>query len=299
MTGQLSVCLPGVIRSDQLHQFNLLKLVLSNHATGVLSVTTCLTAKTGSVADIPEGQSIFFDNLVPGDIGDRHFRRGNQIELVLSRYLELILGKFGQLTGAEQGFCFDQVRYIDLLVAVLPGVYIQHELGQGTLQARNLAVQDDKSGTGQFRRGFKVHAPVQSTQIDVVLGHEVEVPGISPAVDFDIVSVTVSRRDRLVGQVRNGQQFLVQLLLDGIQLLLALRQLRAHIVDVIQQRLDILPCTLGLADHLRSGVTLRQHFFSTCLDFFAGTFQGLDVSHIQLDVSDLETFCYCVEFGSN
>ena len=119
-----------------MYQFHFFELVLANHAASIATIAARLTAKTGRVAgefNAIIAQLSVFENPVPGDISHRHFGGWNQVEIVLCMELEYVLLKFRQLAGALQGLPVDDVGYIDLLVAVLDGLQIEHKLGQGAL----------------------------------------------------------------------------------------------------------------------------------------------------------------------
>ena len=155
MGGQLIQAGPGRFGPDQLHQFHLLELMLANHAPGVLPVAAGLAAEAGRVADMADGQRIPIENQVPVQVGDRHFAGGNEVQ-VAAFDAELIGGELGQLARAVQGLRVDYVGGIDLGVAVLVDVGVQHELGQGPVQAHQGALHHHEAGAGYLRRGGEV-----------------------------------------------------------------------------------------------------------------------------------------------
>ena len=79
---------------------------------------------------------------------------------------------------------------------------------------------------------------------------EIKSARLAPAPDFHVVRFVPARRHRLVRQVRDVQQHGVQLRLDFAELRLGTVQRFAESCDLVQQRLNILACGLGLADGL-------------------------------------------------
>jgi len=123
---------PRLRRMHHLHQFHLVELVLADHAAGVLAVAARLRAKAGRVGDELERQGIAGKNLAAHHVGHRNFGGGDQVELaaVTARHHEQVFLELGQLAGAKHAFGIDQVGRVDLGVAVLGRMQIEHELRQ-------------------------------------------------------------------------------------------------------------------------------------------------------------------------
>ena len=75
----LGVGLFGPRESDQL---DLVELVHPDQPAGVLAVCARLAAEAGRVGHVAAGQVGRLEDLVPVEVGDRHFRGGNQEEVV-------------------------------------------------------------------------------------------------------------------------------------------------------------------------------------------------------------------------
>ena len=78
-----------------LQDFNLVELMLADHAARVLAVAAGLRAKARAVAHKLERQVFQFDNRVAHEIRDRIFGSGNQIQIA-SLDLEQIVLEFRQ-----------------------------------------------------------------------------------------------------------------------------------------------------------------------------------------------------------
>ena len=70
--------------------------------------------------------------------------------------MEEVLRELGELAGAEEGLGVDHVGRQDFGVAVLAGVEVEHEVGEGALEACSLAVVDDEAGAGDFGGAVEV-----------------------------------------------------------------------------------------------------------------------------------------------
>src|SRR5207245_2018711 len=89
----------------------------------------------------------------------RHFRGWNEIEraaLVGLDGLEELLLELRQLARLEHRVAVHQVRHPDLGVAVLPGVQIEHELGERALESRHAAPEDREARLGDPRGPLEI-----------------------------------------------------------------------------------------------------------------------------------------------
>ena len=145
MAGQLFQRIPGLLRLHQLHHFDLFKLVLPNHAAGILAVGTGFRAKTGRVAGQPQRQRLRIQYLSARKVRYRHLGRWYQVIPGLGIDTEKIFLELGQLPGTAQAVAVGDVRHVDFRVAVLPRMQVQHELGQCTVQPRQLTTHDNET----------------------------------------------------------------------------------------------------------------------------------------------------------
>ncbi len=114
-----------------LHELHLVELVVPEHAARVLAVCTGLAPEAGRVTDKFQRQGFERDDLVAHDIGQRYFGGRNEIELSFfaPRHDKQIGFQFRQLSRAAHALGVDEVRRVDFRVTVLPGVHVEHQLG--------------------------------------------------------------------------------------------------------------------------------------------------------------------------
>ena len=272
---------------DHLDHLDLVELVLADHATGVAARGTGFAAEARGVGDELDRQVLGVDDLVGNDVGQRHFGGRDQVEVgfAFAGNLEQVFLELRQLAGALQRRGLDQVRGVGLFVAMLVDMQVDHELRQGAVQAGDRAAQQGKARAGELGRGLEVQPAVALAEGDVVLDLEVELARGAPAAHFDVAVFVFTDRYAGVRQVGDGQEDLVQLGLDLVQLDLAGRQLTGHALDVSHQRGDVLALGLGLADGLGACVALGLQLFGTGLHRLAALFQGFDARDIQAEAT--------------
>src|SRR5882724_13215696 len=96
-----------LLRTRKLYQFNFLELVLPDNPAHVFSIRSGLAAKTRRVSGNGERQPRGVNRLVAIKIGQGHFCRGNQPQILLEqhgrpRYVELSRANFLTVT-VEKG----------------------------------------------------------------------------------------------------------------------------------------------------------------------------------------------------
>ena len=72
----------------------------------------------------------------------------------------------------------DHVGRQDFGVAVLAGVEVEHEVGEGALEAGSLAVVDDEAGAGDLGGALEVEDAEALAELPVGEGGEVEGCGV-------------------------------------------------------------------------------------------------------------------------
>ena len=95
-----------------LHHFDLVKLVLADHAARVAAVAAGFGAEARGVGGQLDGQFGFLHDCIAHEVGQRHFRGGNEVQrlvvwhglTVLAAFFggEQIAFKLGQLAGGTQ-----------------------------------------------------------------------------------------------------------------------------------------------------------------------------------------------------
>ena len=76
--------LEGLARFDDLHHFDLVELMLTDHATRIAAGRARLATEARRMGDELQRQLLGIENLASDDVGQRDFRRRNQIEVGLA-----------------------------------------------------------------------------------------------------------------------------------------------------------------------------------------------------------------------
>ncbi len=93
---------------------------------------------------------------------------------------------------------------------------VDHELGQGAVNAGDGPFEQHKTRAGDFGGGFEIHRGGNAGDFEMFFWCEIKARQLAPAVDLDIVVLIGTLRDVLGGAVGNAGQHIGQL---GIQLL--------------------------------------------------------------------------------
>ena len=206
--------LVAVFRTDDSHHFDLIKLVLTDHAAGVAPVGTGFTSKARRVRRHKNRQVRGLQHLPGHRVRQRHFSGRNEVQRIALTLLTALFGgkevffKLRQLPGAAHRVGRDDIGRVALGVAVLAGVDVQHELRNGAVQMRDLPLHETETCAGKFRGRIKVH-PEGSAHIDVVLDREVKRAGRSPAALLHIVAFIAPRRNGFVRQIGDTHEELI------------------------------------------------------------------------------------------
>src|SRR5690625_4380047 len=88
------------------------------------------------------------------------------------------------------------MRHVELGVAVLAAVHIEHELDQGAVQPGNVTTEYGEACAGEVCSSDTVHATDGLTQLDVIPHVEIEHRRFAPAPNLDIVI--------FIGAIRHG-----------------------------------------------------------------------------------------------
>ncbi len=145
MTGEGLQGREGVLGTHHLDQFHLFELVLTDHTAGVLAIGAGLAAKARGMRDPLARHGGPVQDQVPHQIGHGHLGGGYQVKILLARHLEKFLLELGQLPGPVEALGIDQIGDIDLDIAMLAGVGVEHELNQGPVQPCQRTAQDHEA----------------------------------------------------------------------------------------------------------------------------------------------------------
>jgi len=120
-------------RGGELHQLDLVELMLADQAAGITAVGAGLGAEAWGVGGVVERQVPFLERFIPVDVGDRHLRRRDQIEIPVVD-LEQVFGEFRQLPGRRQRGGVGHEGRKDLGISMPLGVEVEHEVDQRPLE---------------------------------------------------------------------------------------------------------------------------------------------------------------------
>ena len=246
----------GLLGRRELHELDLVELVLPDQSPDIGSIGSGLTAKAGRVGGVAQWQLPAIEDLGPIQIRERHFGGRDQKEIPVAGDLEQVLLELGQVAGAAQGVSVDQERRLDLDVAVLGRVQLQHEVDERPGQARTRAHQHRETRPGHPGRTLEIEDPECRAEVPVSLRLEREGRDRAPPPHFLVVVGRGPERDAGVRQVGQRHEQRVALAFDLIELDLELLDLlRALLIDG-EDRRRILPLPLGFRDLLASGLLL-------------------------------------------
>src|SRR4029079_9917840 len=92
--------------------------------------------------------------------------------------------EFRQLAGAEPGGVAYEKRWIDLGIAVLGCMQIEHELGERALEPRQRFFQDNESGDRELGRGLEIPQRARFAELEMLLGLKREVSRFANFAEF-------------------------------------------------------------------------------------------------------------------
>src|SRR5882672_9775897 len=108
--------------------------MLANQPSNVLSVRSSLASKAGRVRRVVKRQNSPVENLFSVQIRQRHFCRRDQVQIPVAADLEKVCFELGEVARPSERRPVDEQRRLDLSVAMLTGVQIEHEVDQRALQ---------------------------------------------------------------------------------------------------------------------------------------------------------------------
>src|SRR5258708_36667701 len=163
-----------------LPQLYVFERVVANHAASVLAGRAGLGAEARRMAYEFQGQGFERDDLVAHEVGHRVLRRGYQIEVAVPD-LEQIALELGEARHPVCAVAGNQVRNIDLDIAMLAGIEVGHELRDRAVQPGDLTSHDYETAAGELRARCEVQPMEAFAYVDVVLGGQTQLAGLAPA----------------------------------------------------------------------------------------------------------------------
>jgi hypothetical protein len=292
-----------------LHHFDLVELMLADHAAHIPPAAARLGTEARRVGGKPYGQVGLGHDGVAHGAGQADFRRGDQVQVLARHGVSLVvqnrlvvaaLGhpehvvlELGQLARAEQGGAVDDIRRIALLIAVLAGLQIEHELSQCAVQPGNRPAQHHEARAGKLARRFEIQADGLA-QGHVVFGLEGKGPGVAlrigrhagrqPAPHFDVVVAGRAIGHAFVRQVGYGHEPGIEFALNFGQVVLQLFEAGRNGLRLGHLGRGVLALGFELADQLGNGIAASLQGFSFNLQSLATGFELAEPFGVELDV---------------
>src|SRR5690606_7376372 len=166
---------------------------------------------------------------------------------------------------------------INFCVTMFLDMGIQHELRERTMQACDAAFHDIKTRTTELGSRGKIQQPQRFSNTDMVLDSKVKRSRCSPAPYLAIVRITFSFRNTVMRQIGCDQQNLLQLSLNGLELIFGLLELITELRNFSHDRAHIFTFLFGDADLFGSRITFRLESLRMCLYGFALRFQRIEL----------------------
>ena len=259
VVGQGLQLVVGGLRIGKLDQLHFIELVLTDQTPGIATRGACLRTEAGGIGTEFHRQLTAFQNIAPVNIGDGHFRCGNQEVIFignLCRQTESVFLKFGQLTGTDHGSAVDHKRRENLGVAVF-GVGVQIEIDDGALQRGAEALVEMEAGAGDLGGRFRIQNIQSLADVPVGFRLKREFFWLSPAADLHIVAVIVAYRHTLVGHIGDGEQNLLLLVFQFTELAVADLDLLGNHLHPFHDLGDVSAFFFDLRNLLGLGILLR------------------------------------------
>ncbi len=188
----------------EVHQLDLVELVLADQPAHVLAVRSGLAAEAGREGAVADRQRRLVEDLVAMQVGHRHLGGRDQVVVGALQPEEVRL-ELRQLAGAEERRRVDDVRRQHLGVAVLAGVEVEHERDERPLERGAGAEQRGEARSCDLGAALEVEDAELGPEVPVRLGREVEAARHADH-PFDPVGALVgAARHRVVRQVRQPQ----------------------------------------------------------------------------------------------
>ena len=137
MTGERFERRVRIRRPHDVHDLHLVELMLADHAARVLAGRARFRSEAWRVRHELQRQLLRRHDLLAHEIGDRHFRRRNEMEVALALDGEQVLLELRQLPGSEQRGGLHEIRHVHFGVAMLARMQVEHELAKRAVQPRD------------------------------------------------------------------------------------------------------------------------------------------------------------------
>src|SRR5688572_10430956 len=230
--------------------------MLPDEAAHVSAIGARLAAKARRVCGIADRQLARIENLAAMHVRQRHFCGGHHVQVPLPRYLEQVRFELRQIAGTGQGRAVRHERRLDLSVAVLPGVQIEHEIDQGASESSTRSDERCEPRARNLGPALEIDDPERRPEIPMRLRRERERAGRAMPSDLDVVGRALPNRHAGVRDVGNHEKMTLPPLLDPVELAARfLDALRPLATDFLKGA-DVAPLPFRTARFLASRILL-------------------------------------------
>ena len=171
----------------ELHELDLVELVLPDQAAHVGAVRPGLAAEARRVGRVLERQPRRSSISSRWRLVSGTSAVGMRIQIPVAGDLEQVLLELRQVAGADERRRSDEKRRLHLGVAVLARVQVEHERDERARQPRAGAEQHREARAGHPRRPLEVEDAERGPEVPVRLRLEVERPRLASTAHLDVV----------------------------------------------------------------------------------------------------------------
>ena len=197
-------------------------------------------------------QRVGIEDRIAREIRNRHFGGRNQEQFLLARRrLEKVRLEFRQLPGADQCMSRHEIRRINFRVSVLARMQVEHVLDQRAMQTRDAGLEHHEARAGNPAGRLEIDQRQFLADRHVVDRREIELPRRAPATHFNVGRFVAALGHAFVQHVRQAEHQFIELRLHRGEFLVEGGKLATERFALREQRRDVLPLRLRLADVLR------------------------------------------------
>ena len=171
----------------------------ADEAAGIPAGGAGFGAEAGRGGRVAPREILLIQNLTRVQIGERHFRGGDEVVILLAQPEEVLL-ELGKLARAGHGGAVDDEGRGHFDVALFL-VLIEEEIDEGALELGSPAEGDDEAAAGLAHGALEVKAAEIRAEIPVGLRLEVKGRRGSPAADLHVLGLVLSHGHGGVGDV--------------------------------------------------------------------------------------------------
>ncbi len=246
-----------ILGPGELDQLHLVELVPALDAAHVPAGAHLLPPEAGRVRHVADRQPVAIQDLFPVEVGHRRLGGRDPPEVLLRVVVEVV-AELGQVACAHQHFRLDHVRRVDLGVAVLRRVQVEHPGDQRPLQPRARAFEHVEARAAELDPPLEVDDVQRSPQVPMRQRLEVERSQRPFLAHHHVLALVPTHRHAGMRQVGDAQHGVPEVDLHPAQLLIQAGDLLPDLRHARLERLPLraLPCPHQLADLLRAGVAL-------------------------------------------